>query len=83
MQPQSYSFRAGTPYFDHGRERLGLVAQNVAEALPLAAIPTGNGLLQVDQMAVLTGAISAIKELDALVARQQKEIDTLRKHRKK
>ena len=78
VQPQSYSFREGTPYYDHGRERLGLIAQDVARSLPLAVIPIGNGLLQVDQAAVQAATISAVQSLDAELQQLKAEVRRLR-----
>jgi len=65
IQPQTYSFKEGTVYFDNNRERLGLIAQEVQSAgLTDAVIPMGNGLLQVDYSAISAATISAVKELD-------------------
>lgn len=80
IQPQTYSFKKDTAYYDNDRTRLGLVAQEVdAAGLHDAVIPIGNGLLQIDYPAVTAAAIQAIKELDAKVARLEARIVELEK----
>lgn len=68
IQPQTYTFKEGTQYFDNNRVRLGFIAQEVETAgLANAVIPIGNGLIQVDFNAVTAAAVSAIKSLDIQV----------------
>ncbi len=68
IQPQTYAFREGTPYYDNNRTRLGLIAQEVASAgLTDAVLPIGNGLSQIDFNAVTAATISAVKDLDIAV----------------
>lgn len=63
ISPTVFKFKKNTPYYD-GRNRLGLIAQNVQKANPLSVIPTGNGYLQVDYDSVTAATVSAVKELD-------------------
>ena len=81
VQPQTYSFQKGTPWYDGGRVRLGLVAQEVQRVLPQAVFPIGPGQpLQIDYNAVIAAQLDAIKRLDAKITVMRKEIDQLKGH---
>lgn len=77
-RPQTYSFKEGTPYFDHGRTRIGLVAQDVEQYLPEAVIPVGNGLKQIDYNAVTTAMLSVVQNLESRVTALEKQNARLR-----
>lgn len=83
VSPQTFSFAPNTRFFDGGFRRSGLVAQNVAKAIPEAVSAMGDGTLQVDQMTVTSTLINAVKELDARLRRVEAENKRLRRQLKR
>lgn len=74
-----YSFRKNTPWYDNGRERIGLIAQDVQKTLPLAVFPSGKGQpLQVDDKAVLSATVMVVKDLLARVEKLEAANDNLK-----
>lgn len=65
---ETYSFKSGTPWYDGGRTRLGLIAQDVQKMLPQAVFPIGPGQpLQIDYNAVVAALLDALKQSDARI----------------
>lgn len=84
IRPVSYQYKAGNPdNIPHDKVHLGVIAQEVQEALPEAIITRPDGYLTVDLDKINWAAINAIKELkaenDALKARLETENAGLRR----
>lgn len=82
IQPQTFSYRAGTQYFDGGKTHLGFIAENLKDANPLLASmtgPNGTGLMQPEQLAIQAATVSAVKELDAQIQELKKIVDQQQK----
>lgn len=78
IQPQTFSYRPGTPLYDSGKTHLGLVAENLKAANPLLVSTTGAGMLQPEPNAIAAVQIAAIKELDARITQLEQENKRLR-----
>ena len=83
IQPISFQFNEGTPWFK-GRTELGLSAQNLKAANPLLASSTGNddNLLQPEPMALHAIEIDALKKLDARLTALERENSRRKEARK-
>lgn len=69
VDPKTYSFKEGTPWYDGGRKRLGFYAQDVQKYLPLAVMPIGEGHLQIDTVGMVAAHQVGLRYLDgSLVA---------------
>lgn len=80
VNAETYSFKKGSQWYDGGRTRLGLVAQDVAKRLPMAVYPIGpNQPLQIDYNAVISAELDAIKTLDLKIQILNERINTLNK----
>ncbi len=64
INPQTYTWKSGTDYFDGGVEYSGFIAQNVGANIPEAMNEGANGFKQISTTAILAASINAIKELD-------------------
>ena len=78
-KPSLDYFLEGTPYYDNGRTRLNLIAQDVQKVLPQAVIPIGNGYLQIDYQAITVANTAALKQLDGEVTFLKDENAKLRR----
>lgn len=68
-RPQFYSFKEGTRWYEGGRERIGLMAQDVQQFLPSAVSPTGPGQpLQIDYNQVTTALLDVVQKLERRVS---------------
>lgn len=75
IQPQTFSYRPDTPYFDGNRIHLGLIAENLQSANPLLVSATGAGMLQPEPLALHAIEIAALKQLDArLISLEQENV---------
>jgi hypothetical protein len=64
INPQTYSWKDGTDYYDGGIEYSGFLAQNVGANIPEAMGEGANGFKQINTTTILAASVNAIKELD-------------------
>ena len=67
IDPQTYSWKLGSPSYDHGVLYSGFIAQNVQGSIPEAVNQGAQGNLQVNQTTILAAVVNAIKELNTKV----------------
>ncbi len=85
IQPQTFSYKRDTAYFDNKRIHLGLIAEDLQKANPLLVSltnSTSTGLLQPEPMALHAITISAIQALDAKITKLEVEVAALKAAKK-
>ena len=66
INPETYSWKQGTPLYDGGVQYSGFIAQNIQQAVPEAISTTTAGFLQINTTTILATVVNAIKDIASI-----------------